>query len=663
MGQSLTNEAIAPLPAGRSPRPPRIEPVEQRNVARFVLSFGEVRDGFLRLTTAHARGLFQGSPSRVECRTDAGKTFPLWLDWRRDVPVAYNQEALGDFFTTEAIPAGGIVYLQREHDETFRLFYNHAPHTVPEVRIAFNDQGGVRYETYDTEVACETDDAIYRAERRFEDQAALWLEAAGKKSVEETLCDLLMSAADGWRHEDELKAMVGAVRMVAASTVAQTLRGKPYFMHDDQGNWRLNPALLLAHVRNDTVAHWQRATTKLLGSDDQVLGEALPALRPPLNELTGRLIRIEAALVPSISLGEDELALMQQLNDDPGNHLLAASVARAIQQRASAADVDPALDARLRAALGAATDEVWSNTLRTALRDLYARLRHTHDYQRALALARSWSDYDRYHDLDLAELEAEAHATKLLAGNPPELEAVLQAIELAPNLALAREKLHLAAQAALRQHEPTVFLAQGVDEPAVDAFFAYVKAVSVARPKLERATVPAFDRTVLEEARRLWPHLSEGGQLRLLLWLPRYVDPRSITLTNAELELLVRLAECHVGDRAGLLIGTAVMKLCPDGHLLQQRLADQLARCHISMAIWEKANNRPWKQYVSERLRRDLQQGWQQHSTTLVVRERRLLDLLRDPDPSPLGMTLEAVRAELYQLYEHEYQRLLESAA
>src|SRR5258706_2337089 len=156
----------------------------------------------------------------------------------------------GEFFDAERIPAGGIVYLQREPDETFRLYYHHAPHTVPEVRIALNDQGKVRYEIYDTEVACETDEAIYRAERRFEDQAALWLEAVEKKSVEETLCDLLMSSPDGWRHEDELKAMVAAVRMVAASTVAQTLRGKQFFEDDGQGNWRLNSAKLLAHARD-----------------------------------------------------------------------------------------------------------------------------------------------------------------------------------------------------------------------------------------------------------------------------------------------------------------------------------------------------------------------------------------------------------------------------
>ncbi len=81
--------------------------------------------------------------------------------------IARNREMLGEFFDAERIPAGGIVYLQREHDETFRLYYNHAPHTVSEVRIALNDQGKVRYETYDTEVACETDEAIYRAERRF----------------------------------------------------------------------------------------------------------------------------------------------------------------------------------------------------------------------------------------------------------------------------------------------------------------------------------------------------------------------------------------------------------------------------------------------------------------------------------------------------------------
>lgn len=240
---------------------------------------------------------------------------------------------------------------------------------------------------------------------------------------------------------------------------------------------------------------------------------------------------------------------------------------------------------------------------------------------------------------------------------------MLQAIALAPNLALAREKLHLAAQAALREHDPAVFLAQGEDERAVDAFFTHVAAVCVARPKLERAVAPAFDRTVLEGARRLWAHLGETARLRLLVWLPRYIEPTSIILTNVELELLVCAAERYEGDRNGLLIGLAVWKLCPNGHALQQRLANQLARCHCTLEIWEKANNRSWKHHVSERLQRELQHGWRQHNATLVARERQLLKLLYAPDLSPLGVTLEAQRAELYQRYEHEYQRLLESAA
>lgn len=662
-GQSLTSEAIAPTDSPRRSRSARAEQAEQRNVARFVLNFGEVRDGYLRLTTAHARFLFQGSPTRVECRTDMGKGFPLWLDWHRDVPIAYNQEALSDFFTTEAIPAGGIVYLQREHDETFRLFYKRMPHVVPEVRIAFNDQGTVRYETYDTEVICETDDAIYRAERRFEDQAALWLQAAGKKSVEEILCELLMTAPDGWRHEDELKAMLGAVRMVAASTVAQTLRAKSYFQHDKDGNWRLNPAQFFAHIRNDAVTQWQRAMSKLLGSDDQILGEALPALRPPLNELTGRLIRIEAALAPSSTIDENELTLIQQLNDEPDNHILGASVARALQQRASAADVDLALDTQFRVALSAASDEVWATNLRATLHELYTRFRQAGKYQRALALARSWNDYDRHHGLDLAELELEVQAADLLTGSPPILHSVLQAIDLAPNLALAREKLHLAVQAELRKYEPTVFLAQGADENAVDSFFAHVATVIGARRELKRDKVPAFDRTVLEEARRLFPYISATAQVRLIFWLRRYINIDLIMLSQSELESLIKAADSHSGKRTGLLIATATWNLCPDGHVLQKRIADQLATCHNSMEIWEKANNRPWKQHASELLRQELQRGWEKHSATLIARERRLLELLCTPDHSPLGITLELERAELYKRYEHEYQLLLESAA
>ncbi len=82
------------------------------------------------------------------------------------------------------------------------------------------------------------------------------------------------------------------------------------------------------------------------------------------------------------------------------------------------------------------------------------------------------------------------------------------------------------------------------------------------------------------------------------------------------------------------------------------------------MEIWEKANNRPWKPHVSEPLCRELQRGWQQHNTTLITRERRSPDLLRVPRSLRCsGITPEIERAELYQRYEHEYRRLLESAA
>jgi hypothetical protein len=175
--------------------------------------------------------------------------------------------------------------------------------------------------------------------------------------------------------------------------------------------------------------------------------------------------------------------------------------------------------------------------------------------------------------------------------------------------------------------------------------------------------VPAFDRTVIVEARKLWPHLDEHAQLRLLLWLPRHIDPLSMRLEHDEIELLIRMAERHRTDRAGLLIGSASWKLCAAGHALQPRVADHLARSHCALEIWEKANNRPWKQHVSPPLLRELQEGWQRHHATLVARERRLVQLLQDTDPSPLGVTLDAERVELYQRYEREYQRLLGSAA
>lgn len=657
-GLAVESTPPATPPAPRSWRVPA-QPTE-KNQARVVLSFPEVMGGFLRLA-GRLRSLFLDHPTSVECETDFGDTFTLWFDWTRETPIAYNQQKLRDFFLDQGIPAGGIVYLERLHGQRFRLFFNQNPHTVREVRIAFNEQGEVRYELLDeVEVACETDEAVYRAEKRFEDQAALWLEAAGKKSVEETLCDLLMAAPDGWVHQDDLKAMVGAERMVSASTVEQVLRQNPTFVSDGQSNWRLDAAALLSDTRNQPVQRWRKATNALLASDDGLLGAARETIHPLLAQLQGRMLRLEASAI-QIDPDHEEAALLGQLEREPHNPIASAGLRRWLQQRAAAAAPELASDERLRAVLRVASQPVWDGALRPLLREQLAELQRGHRYGQALALAQGWADFDKAHGLDLPALAAEAEAWQLICHDDPTVEQVLKALAVAPTLLEARRKLHLAAQAALRRHSPDHWLTYGSDEQAAAAFVAYVKQLAEARARLERAHQSAFDRTVLEEARKLWPLLGDHGRLRLLLWLCPLI-PEALPLNEPELRLLLGVARAHQRTLNGLLIGLAGWRLCPEGSPVQPEIAAQLAECCCALELWEKANNTPWKSKLDRRHSDELRRGWERNARSQIDRERQRLRDLQQPDLSPLGETLAEDRVALHREWERELRKLIESA-
>lgn len=141
----LTGEELPPISAWRSSQPhmPRPEPSEA-SVARFVLSFAEWQHGFLRLG-APARALFPTRPTKIDCNTEDRRHFSLWIDWQRRVPIAYNDPAkpeLADYFSSQGIPAGGIVYLEHLHGDEYRLFYHADPHVVRAVRIAGTTRAG-----------------------------------------------------------------------------------------------------------------------------------------------------------------------------------------------------------------------------------------------------------------------------------------------------------------------------------------------------------------------------------------------------------------------------------------------------------------------------------------------------------------------------------------
>ncbi|MCA0354936.1 MAG: DUF3684 domain-containing protein [Chloroflexi bacterium] len=633
---------------------------QSANVAQFTLSFSEVSQGFLRLS-AKARELFLHKPAFVHCKTDFDQHFELYFAWQRDTPIAYNQAVLSGFFAEQQIPAGGIVYLELVHGDIYRLYYNQAPHSVPEVRIALSDQGVVSYEIIDeVMVYCETNEAIYRAEKRHEDQIALWLEAVGKKSIEETLCDLLLVAPDGWLHETDLKAMINAERMVAASTVEQTLRKQPWFVSDGNGFWRLDPKALLA-AHNDLPQKWLNLSQKLIASDDQHLLIGLDPLLRMLQELRQRLLGLESQQLKQIVAVNDQLQdLVSLLNADPYNQLAERSLIEDLQRHIADETIDLLNSSSLRGWFETANSEVWRLIIRPLLTKDLHMLRRNHRYERAAELAQCWADFDQTHGLSIETLVSEAQAWRSINEHKT-IETIMHAIEQAPNLIKLREELHIMLQAALQRHTTAYWLQYSPKSQSVMAFFAYVQGFEPARNSLAREDQTAFDRTIQLQAKHLAEHLVDPYD-RMLLALAL---SQTIKLPLAELhlhDLVDYLKRADIGAIDTLLIGLKTWNLCQTSNYLHGEIANSLARCHSIHKIWELANNQPWKTALSEAQKRQLHQGWEQHRSSQLQREEQFLAHLHDYTSS-LSELLAQEHLRLRTKIQRDIQNLLVSSA
>ncbi len=632
---------------------------QESHIARFVLSYAEVNDGFLRIT-GKARNLFVSKPQMVQCVTDFHHSFLLWLSWERDTPIAYNQDALPAFFSEQEIPAGGIVYLERTQGDRYRLFYNQDPHTVREVRFAQNDQGQVRYEVIDeVEVRCETDEAIYRAEKRHEDPEALWLEAAGKKSVEESLCDLFMASPEIWIHQDDLTAMLAAERMVAAPTVYQTLRSQSFFVDDGAGYWRLDPQAILNASQNDIVRKWYQVTTKLIRSEDSVLAASLETLRPPLNDLRQRLLGLEAAL-PRETIASDELQLMAQLNEDPSNELIVNDVVKFIRQRIDADDVDLVTDNKLRELFRAATPVVREQILRLAIRDELHALQKRQQYERGRTLVETWADFDSGHGFDLRQIMNDAAAWSCISSGQPTVTNILKAIELSPTLTIARGKLHAAVQRELQQYAPEYWLGQGNDEDAVVAFFMHIEELGAGRQMLQKEEQKAFDTTVAQEAYKLWEKLNHASKGQLMLQLRSYAP--TATCRKIHVEHILRVAEEHTGF-ASLLLGISAWKLAPTDVTLRSAIAAHIGASFVSLEMWELVNLGPWKEALDAKLLARVREERLRHNRTHVQRQQGFLAALRHADLVTWTPLLAETRQYLVDMVERDLEKLVASAA
>ncbi|RMD89332.1 MAG: ATP-binding protein [Calditrichaeota bacterium] len=205
---------------------------------RFILSFMNVTRGFLPLN-ADTRTMLEsiGNPSRLICQLDDETEFDLYVNY--DKRVIYNHARLQNFFAAHNIPAGGIVYLEKIHERTVRLYYKSGSSTVREIRCAeLQPDGSVKYFYIESaEYPCEVAEFVFRAEKRLEDPAALFAESIGKKSVFETMIDVF----DKFGPELTLKQIfntVSTIRMVAFSTIRSELQKHPCFVNLGNGKWR-----------------------------------------------------------------------------------------------------------------------------------------------------------------------------------------------------------------------------------------------------------------------------------------------------------------------------------------------------------------------------------------------------------------------------------------
>lgn len=632
-----------------------VEPVA-RDHARFVLSFPEYSNGFLRLRKDQV-GIFEGRPRQVSCTTDFHQQFPLWLDWGRNPPIAYNQDALTDFFLNQGIPAGGVVYLERIHVNSYRLFYKRDPHDVLEVRLAMNDAGSVQYEVIEKQhVECETDEAVLRAEKRHEDPGALWLEAVGKKSVEETLCDLLIAAPGGWIHETELKALVESQRMLAADTVDRTLHGKSYFVSDGHGNWRLDAAAFLSAPQHLPVQQWVKSSEKLIDSNDDVLANVVEHVYPVLSRLQNRF-KVVLQQTATDTDQHDLTDLVKTLMDDPENTRAMAELQQSVMQYAEAADIASA-DLALQTLLNNVEDELlWSNVLRPILRDVIKRLQERDDYQRAAQIGVLWSTADSHCTQDLAHNRQLAEAWELIQGRNPSIAHILKALEIAPTLRSAPDLLHEAVQRELGTRTAAEWQAEGAE-------ILYLSVIELlpARRQLTRKHREAFDHTVEAIVKEIWGTSSAPDKILLGLTLAEDVGYRIPDWCTIDLLKMVQDAAKSRDFINAFALGQT---LWPNvsGKEQQSRLADTLARCCDGFQFWEWVNNKPWYASVSVALKEEVRKKWQQNAASAIQRAQRLLATICSADKDALAQALAVPRNRFASDVEKDVQKMLNSAA
>lgn len=238
IGDSDTVEADNDWQDPSEPEPK--DGVRQVRQTRFTLTFTNRYEGFLPLHYG-ARRMLHDRPAQLNCRTDYEEwVFPIYINY--DENIIYNQTMLPKFFEAYNIPAGGIVYLERVSYDTVRLFWQSMSSPVDNIRCLELLEDGTlnEYEVPTAEFPCEISEYVLRAEKRLEDQAALFKQAIDKRGAFQTICEVFGESGKELTY-DEIFKNVTARRQVAKATIDYQLNQRPCFVDLGNGRWCFEP--------------------------------------------------------------------------------------------------------------------------------------------------------------------------------------------------------------------------------------------------------------------------------------------------------------------------------------------------------------------------------------------------------------------------------------
>lgn len=204
---------------------------------RFTLTFQNRYEGFLPLHQ-RVRRMLDDEPVRLQCQTDYEEwQFDLYVDYEQG--VIHNQTQLPRFFGNYNIPAGGIVYLERVHTNTVRLYWKSVESRVENVRCLELLEDGTlsEYEVPAADFPCEISEYVLRAEKRLEDIDALFKQAVDRRGIFETICDVFGEPGRILGYEEIYQGVMDQ-RMVAKASIDYQLHRRPCFVEVEPGRWQ-----------------------------------------------------------------------------------------------------------------------------------------------------------------------------------------------------------------------------------------------------------------------------------------------------------------------------------------------------------------------------------------------------------------------------------------